>query len=304
MNHLDYKLLQALDVVLREQSFERAAQQLHLTQSAVSQRIKQLELLVAQPVLIRSQPLQPTATGQLLLTHYQQVQQLERELLPHLSPTTPGKPLPVTIATNADSLATWLIPALASLLQPGLIELNLLIEDENRTIDRLRRGEAFGAISTQQEPLPGCQSELLGYMDYVLTASPAFIRRYFPDGLTEQTLRKAPGVAFDQRDDMHVRFVEKHFGLPPGSYPCHTVRSSEAFVALAKAGAAYCLIPKLQITVELHTGELQDLMPETPLLQRGLYWQRWALERGIYRQISQLLLSHCRQILPQQSICR
>ena len=213
-------------------------------------------------------------------------------------------PLPVTIATNADSLATWLIPALASLLQPGLIELNLLIEDENRTIDRLRRGEAFGAISTQQEPLPGCQSELLGYMDYVLTASPAFIRRYFPDGLTEQALRKAPGVAFDQRDDMHVRFVEKHFGLPPGSYPCHTVRSSEAFVALAKAGAAYCLIPKLQITVELHTGELQDLMPETSLLQRGLYWQRWALERGIYRQISQLLLSHCRQILPQQSICR
>ncbi len=300
MNHLDYKLLQALDVVLREQSFERAAQQLHLTQSAVSQRIKQLELLVGQPVLIRSQPLQLTAMGQLLLTHYQQVQQLERELLPHLSPSAPAKPLPVTIATNADSLATWLIPALTPLLQPGLIELNLLIEDENRTIDRLRRGEAFGAITTQQEPLPGCQSDLLGYMDYVLTASPGFIRQYFPDGLTEQALRKAPGVAFDQRDDMHVSFVEKHFGLPPGSYPCHTVRSSEAFVALAKAGAAYCLIPKLQITTELARGELVELMPETPLLQRGLYWQRWVLERGIYRQISQNLLIWSSQVLPRQ----
>ena len=180
MNHLDYKLLQALDVILREQSFERAAQQLHITQSAISQRIKQLELLVAQPVLIRTQPIQLTAMGQLLLTHYQQVQQLEQALLPHLSPNTLLKPLSVTIATNADSLATWLIPALTPLLQPGLIELNLLIEDENRTIARLRRGEAFGAITTQQEALPGCQSELLGYMDYVLTASPNFIAQYFP----------------------------------------------------------------------------------------------------------------------------
>ena len=300
MNHLDYKLLQALDVVLREQSFDRAAHQLHLTQSAVSQRIKQLELLVAQPVLIRSQPLQLTAMGQLLLTHYQQVQQLEQELLPHLSPDAPAKPLPVTIATNADSLATWLIPALTPLLQPGLIELNLLIEDENRTIDRLRHGEAFGAITTQAEPLPGCQSDLLGFMDYVLTASPAFIRQYFPKGLSEHALRKAPGVAFDQRDDMHVGFVAQHFGLPPGSYPCHTVRSSEAFVALAKAGVAYCLIPKLQIRSELLSGELVELMPQAPLRERTLYWQRWVLERGIYRRISQHLLDWCHQILPQQ----
>ncbi len=300
MNHLDYKLLQAFDVILREQSFERAAQQLHITQSAISQRIKQLELLVAQPVLIRTQPIQLTAMGQLLLTHYQQVQQLEQALLPHLSPNTLLKPLSVTIATNADSLATWLIPALTPLLQPGLIELNLLIEDENRTIDRLRRGEAFGAITTQQEALPGCQSELLGYMDYVLTASPNFIAQYFPHGLTEEALRKAPGVAFDQRDDMHVSFVEKHFGLPPGSYPCHTVRSSEAFVALAKAGVAYCLIPKLQITAELTSGQLVELMPDTPLRERRLFWQRWILEKGIYRQISQHLLNQAHQIFPQQ----
>lgn len=298
MKQLDYKLLQALDIIIQEQSFERAAQRLHITQSAISQRIKQLELLAAQPVLIRSQPIQLTMTGQRLLTHYRQVQQLERELLPHLSPDVPETTLTVTIATNADSLASWLIPALSPILKPGNVELNLLIEDENRTIERLRKGEAFGAITLQEEPLSGCQSDFLGFMDYVLTATPAFIDSFFPEGLTEAALRRAPGVAFDQRDDMHVSFIHRHFGLPPGSYPCHTVRSSEAFVALTKADLAYSMIPRLQIINELKSGELVELLPEQPLRER-IFWQRWVLERGIYRQISARLLNTAEQFLPQ-----
>ena len=47
----DYKQLQALDVVVSEQKFERAARRLNLAQSAVSQRIKLLEQAVAQPLL-------------------------------------------------------------------------------------------------------------------------------------------------------------------------------------------------------------------------------------------------------------
>jgi LysR family transcriptional regulator (chromosome initiation inhibitor) len=38
----DYKLLKALDAVLRDQSFDKAAKRLHITQSAISQRIKLL----------------------------------------------------------------------------------------------------------------------------------------------------------------------------------------------------------------------------------------------------------------------
>ena len=39
----DYAALEALATVLREGSFERAARRLHVTPSAISQRIKQLE---------------------------------------------------------------------------------------------------------------------------------------------------------------------------------------------------------------------------------------------------------------------
>ncbi|MFD1009154.1 LysR family transcriptional regulator ArgP [Oceanisphaera ostreae] len=297
MSELDYKLLAALDKVVSEQSFERAAQSLHLTQSAVSQRIKQLELRLAQPLLVRGQPPYPTEAGHRLLAHYRQVSQLESAVMADLLPDAPQKPLTVTIVTNADSLATWLIPALTPLLHSHPIELNLLIEDESRSLDRLKRGEAFGAISLHAEPPPGCRSDALGQMDYLLVATPEFKQRYFAQGLSLAALQLSPAVAFDQRDDMHARYIEQHFGLPPGDYPCHAVRSAEAFVAIARSGAAYCLIPKLMIEKDLQTGSLIELYPQGKLTE-PLYWHRWLLERGIHKDLSLRLIKYARQTLP------
>ncbi|MCA1928414.1 LysR family transcriptional regulator, partial [Rheinheimera sp.] len=77
---IDYRLLQALAAVTEQGGFEKAAATLHLTQSAISRRIKQLESLLGQPVLMRGSPPMPTATGQLLLNHLQQVRQMETAL--------------------------------------------------------------------------------------------------------------------------------------------------------------------------------------------------------------------------------
>jgi len=296
MKALDYKLLLALDAVMQEQNFERAAQRLHITQSAISQRIKQLEQQFAEPLLIRSQPLQATPLGQKLLAHYRQVRQLELELAGEIAPDEPQAPIRVSIAVNADSLATWFLPALAPLLEQHPIELNLLVDDECRTLDRVREGQAFGAVSLHGQPLAGCCVDELGEMRYLLTASPAFVARHFPAGLTPAALAKAPAVAFDQRDDMHVSFMARHFGLEPGGYPCHTVRSSEAFVAMAEQGLAYCLIPELQIRQQLAQGRLLDLSPSHHLIER-LYWHRWVLERGLPKQIPQRLISEGRRAL-------
>ena len=90
------------------------------------------------------------------------------------------------------------------------------------------------------------------------------ITRYFEEGLHLQALSRAPAVAFDHRDDMHVSYLSQHFALPPGGYPCHTVRSSEAFIDLALAGVAYALIPELQIVItsySIHYTKLYDHPP-------------------------------------------
>lgn len=53
---------------------------------------------------------------------------------------TGSTPLLLSLAVNADSLATWLLPALAPVLADSPIRLNLQVEDETRTQERLRRG--------------------------------------------------------------------------------------------------------------------------------------------------------------------
>ncbi|HHT9072777.1 TPA: LysR family transcriptional regulator ArgP [Edwardsiella tarda] len=296
MKRPDYRTLQALDAVIRERGFERAAQKLCITQSAVSQRIKQLENLFGQPLLVRTVPPRPTEQGQRLLALLHQVELLEEEWLGN--DNSSDGPLLLSLAVNADSLATWLLPALKPVLADSSLRLNLQVEDESRTQERLRRGEVVGAVSLQPQPLPSCLVDRLGALDYLFCASPAFAERYFPNGVTRSSLLKAPAVAFDHLDDMHQAFLQQNFELPPGSVPCHIVNSSEAFVQLALQGTTCCMLPHLQVERELREGVLVDLTPGM-VQRRMLYWHRFAPESRLMRRVTDALLSHGRNVLRQ-----
>ncbi|KER03184.1 LysR family transcriptional regulator ArgP [Photorhabdus temperata] len=296
MKRPDYRTLQALDAVIRERGFERAAQKLCITQSAVSQRIKQLENLFGQPLLVRTVPPRPTEQGQKLLALLHQVELLEEQWLGDESGT--DTPLLLSLAVNADSLATWLLPALHPVLGDLPIRLNIQVEDETRTQEQLRRGEVVGAVSIQPQPLPGCLVDKLGALDYLFVASPEFATRYFPNGVTRSALLKAPAVAFDHLDDMHQVFLQQNFDLSPGSVPCHIVNSSEAFVQLAKQGSTCCMIPHLQIDQELKESKLLDLTPGL-CQRRMLYWHRFAPESRTMKKVTDALLKIGRQMLRQ-----
>lgn len=141
MRGLDYKWIEALDAVVKQRSFERAAEQLYISQSAISQRIKQLEKWLAQPALVRENPPRPTPAGKKLLGLYRRVRLLEHELVPELMNEDGNQPLSISIATNADSLATWLLPALSDVMKSRQVELNFAIHGESRTIEKIKSGE-------------------------------------------------------------------------------------------------------------------------------------------------------------------
>ncbi|HEY7865595.1 MAG TPA: LysR family transcriptional regulator ArgP [Psychromonas sp.] len=294
--NIDYKLLSALNAVVELQSFELAAAKLCVSQPAISLRLKNLEEKLGQPVVIRGQPITATAIGEKLLSHYKMVQQLENDLMANLFPTIQSQPVKIYLAVNADSIATWFFDALAEILKSNLIEMNLLITNGSESLDKLRSGQAVGAVMNIESPLPGYRSFKLGEMNYILVASKNFKEQYFNQGVNKAALKMAPGISYDHKDNMHLHFISKHFNLDPSQYYCHKISSSEAFVDLAKRGLAYCLIPQLQIEKELAKGELINLCPELRVSE-NLYWHSWVLVKGLNKQISQEIVAYGRQVL-------
>ncbi|WP_392552395.1 LysR family transcriptional regulator ArgP [Orbus wheelerorum] len=298
MKRPDYRALQALDAVIKERGFERAADKLCITQPAVSQRIKQLESFFGQQLLVRTIPPKATKQGEHLLGLLHQVELLEHQWLGNNDTNT--TPLSLSVAVNADSLATWVLPALKNVLDKNNLRFDIQVKDEEHTLDLLRLGTVVAAISIQELPLPGCLSDKLGALDYIFVASPDFAKRYFPNGVTRSTLMKAPAVAFDHLDDMHQMFLNENFNLAPGSVVCHITSSSEAFVQLAKQGSACCMLPILQVEKELKSGELVNLT-EGLFQRRMLYWHRFAPESSVMQNISETILNYAKNVLWQDS---
>lgn len=270
---LDYAALAALAAVVREGSFERAARALHVTPSAVSQRIRQLEERVGCALVVRDQPCRPTPTGRRLCQHADRVRLLENDLkdaLPALDPQGQVR-VSLPIAVNADSLATWLAPAIARFAagQPVLME--VAVDDQDHTGAWLRSGEVVAAVTGVARPAAGCDSRALGAMRYLAAASPDFMRRYFAEGVGAGSLAQAPSLVFNTKDELQARWARRlchrHVELPR-----HTLPSSEAFVAASLAGMGWGMHPQALIARHLADGSLVELMADTPL-DVPLYWQ-------------------------------
>ncbi|MCK0767781.1 LysR family transcriptional regulator ArgP [Chromohalobacter canadensis] len=268
---LDYKLLEALAVVVDQGGFERGAHHLGLTQSAVSQRIKLLEARLGQPVLVRTPKLSPTPLGRRLLNHVQQVRLLEHDLLDKI-PALGEREQRLRLAINADSLATWWSPTTGDFCRRQGVLLDLIVEDQDVALKRMRDGEVAGCICATPRPVQGARAHALGSMRYRAIASPGYVSRHFSEGLTHDALRKAPAIVFGPDDRLQHRYLEMR--AYKESFPHHLCPSSEGFVHLALAGMGYGLIPERQVERELREGRLVDLDADS-YIDVPLYWHHW-----------------------------
>ncbi|MCV2370507.1 LysR family transcriptional regulator ArgP [Roseateles oligotrophus] len=288
---LDYSLLAAIAAVVREGSFERAARSLHLSPSAVSQRVKLLEDRLGQILVVRGSPCVATEAGRHLCRHVEQVGMLEQDLLgamPALAPDGLGR-ITLRLAVNADSLATWFLPAAAAFAEAESALLDLRLEDQAHTAESLRSGEVLAAVTDLAEPVQGCRSLPLGAMRYLATASPAFVARYFPAGVTASALCQAPCLRFSQQDRLQLGWVKQQFGqeltLPP-----HGLPSAQAFVDATIAGLGWGMNPASAVQQALAEGRLLTLLPGAPLML-PLYWQYTRQPLPMLERLTQAVLA-------------
>ncbi|RKQ97251.1 LysR family transcriptional regulator (chromosome initiation inhibitor) [Kushneria sinocarnis] len=268
---LDYKLLEALGAVVDQAGFERGAQALGLTQSAVSQRIKLLESRLGQPVLVRAPRIAPTELGRRLLNHIQQVRLLEHDLLDYV-PALGEREHRLRIALNADSLDTWWCEAVADFDTGQPLLFDLVVEDQETALTRMRDGEVAACLCATPRSVQGARARPLGGMRYLPVATPGFLERHFPGGITPDALTEAPGVVFGSDDRLHQRYIAHHGVTAP--FPHHLCPSSEGFHRMIRAGLGYGLVPELQCHDALERGELSLLEHDTKIVV-PLYWHYW-----------------------------
>lgn len=293
--HFDPRQLQALATLVEEQHFERAASRLGISQSAISQRLKQLEQQLGEVLLVRSHPLTATAKGELLIAHYRQLELLQQQLTLQLKPQSDASFSRLAIAVNADSLATWFLPAINEFSKQHKLLLELKIDDQDTSHQLLQRGEVVGCITSEPKPQQGCHIASLGQMPYRCVAAPSFFQHYFAKGIDLQSLNSAPAVEFNHKDELHLRYLQQFMGYSDNLYPRHRIPSSESFQQAILTGLGYGILPANQCDREIASGALQELLPGVAL-PVDLYWQSWSIGNATIKALSHQLVDYAREV--------
>jgi LysR family transcriptional regulator, chromosome initiation inhibitor len=281
---IDVQQLTAFAAVIELGSFDAAAARLHVTPSAISQRIKALEQRVGQVLVVREKPCTATASGVPLLRLAAQTALLEAEALAEMGGGEGAAPR-IAVAVNADSMSTWFTGVFDALDD---VLFDIRIEDQDHSARLLREGVVMGAVTTERHPVPGCRVQPLGVMRYIPVASPAYVKRYLADGFTARAAAAAPSLAWNRDDALQDMLVRKIFRRDIAR-PQHFVPTAEGFGSAVRAGLGWGMFPDSLAAPALKSGSFARVADEH--LDVPLYWQCWRLDSPIISRITEAVRS-------------
>ncbi|WP_150958345.1 LysR family transcriptional regulator ArgP [Microbacterium testaceum] len=288
-----FDLARTLAVVVEEGTLDAAARRLHITPSAVSQRIRALEDQLGRVVLVRSKPVSATEAGDAVVRLARQLALLEHDALAAIG-AEGGAVASVPLAVNADSLATWFLPPLARVAQRRAVVFDLHRDDQDFTAGLLESGTVMAAVTSREAPVAGCRVRRLGVLRYEAVATAAFVARWFADGVGAGALSVAPVVDFDRRDDLQTRWLARR-GVPAAAPPRHRVPASQDFATAVELGLGWGLLPGFQSAAALDSGELVRLGDDP--IDVPLYWQQWNLTSPLLDEVADEIVDEGRRML-------
>lgn len=286
---LDRYQLEAFAAVLEYQNFDRAALALGLTKGAVSQRIKSLEESLCTVLLLRGKPSIPTPVGEVVLRHVKALRLLEQDVyLAASAGPVINNQVSISIAVDANSLATWFRSLTSVLVEELPVALEIIVENLSETCSLLHRGDVAGCVATNGTAAPGFDAVYLGEMEYRCVSTPAFAASYFPNGLHLEAALAAPVILLNRKDSLHDEFIKMLFGIATGKYIRHYFSSPATLLDAILAGRGYGIIAAEQANHWLSQRALVDLVPSNPLIV-PLYWHHWRSASGVARRVREAI---------------
>ena len=272
---MEFKNLSALAAVVEAGSFGLAAKNLHLTQSAVSQRIKDLEDQLGQILLIRNKPLLLTDAGTKVLVYYQKIAALEEDLKTDLNPDTVDGFKTIKLAINNDNLEYWFLTRMSDYIKKNNLLLDLYTKDEKLTAEYLKKGKVFACISSEKSVGSNYQTTYLGKLTYRCVANKKYYKDFFTKGVSRKSISKAVFVLFNRDDYLSYNYLDKYFSISSEDIiHKHFIPSSAVLEQAINAGLGFGLLPEISIQKKIKSGTLIDLASNKTLEQK-YYLHSW-----------------------------
>jgi LysR family transcriptional regulator (chromosome initiation inhibitor) len=292
MATIPMELAETLAAVVDTGTMDAAARRLHITPSAVSQRIRVLEERLGRVLLVRAKPARPTEAGARVVRLARQYALLAQDTLAELGAPAETdaatRAVTLPLAVNADSMATWFLPPLAEVASAHGVVFDLHRDDQDFTAALLESGEVVAAVTSQAEPVPGCRVAALGAMRYEAVAVPGLAARMAADPASVAV------VDFDRRDDLQSRWLRER-GIDPIAPPRHYVPGSRDFALAVEAGLGWGMLPEVQSAEALAAGRIERLGGAP--IDVPLYWQQWSIESAILRATAEAVAAAARRVL-------
>lgn len=299
---LDYDAIAVLSAVIRTGSFEAAARELNVTQSAVSQRVRALEERYGSILVIRGRPCVATEEARLLCQHFDQILLMQHELRMQMETVGRSSPLAMIrlrIGVNNDSLATW-FPEIVRTAQDDLnIRLELLPDDQDHTEESLRTGEALAVVTSNPKPVPGCRRTSLGAMEYMAVATPDFVKRQLKGEISPARVASAPSIVFDRKDTLPEQWMLASFGESV-SLSSHMIPSYEGHLGCCLQGVGWCIMPTMTVGPLVAAGTLVELVARKRVLV-SLHWQSRSQQSDVLKNLTDIVTKvAAKRLVPDQ----
>lgn len=263
----DFINLQAFECAARHQNFSRAAEELHLTQSAVSRQIADLEQQTGLKLFerVRQRVILSEAGERLLPDVKQLLAQAERLMIGAVA--TGQMATSLRIATLPTFGGKWLVPRLGRFLSSHP---NVAISIESRSTQFSFAEENFDlAIHFGQPTWADASSTFLCRETVLPVGSPA---------LSGDIAKRVVG-SFDEIPLLHLTtrpklwsdWAQLHAISLPQAYQGLRFDQFSMLIAAAEAGLGFALLPTYLIESELRSGALQPL-GDLPLQTENAYF--------------------------------
>jgi DNA-binding transcriptional LysR family regulator len=256
---MELRLLESFARVAALGSLTRAAEELHLTQPALTRQIAALEKQLGVVLLARlPRGVALTPAGEALEQHALRLLRMADEAAADVREVAAGRSGRLVVGASSTA-ATYVLPPLLARFRrdhPG-VELSVLTGGSSRVCEMVRGGEAHVGVVTAPADGRALRSIVLGELETVVVLHPKhpLAGAEWPE-IAPEALAEAPLILMQSGTNLRARVDEILAAAGVSARVDMELDSVEAIKQMVAAGLGLSLIPAVAVRREVAAGEL------------------------------------------------